>query len=229
MSRKTIRRLALAALVSIASFGSTAMAQVAVTPGTYLIDATKKKAPGTSWDGGCMIVGNNGTSNVPSLYVWNPDAASCGRAPGNTQALWSVYPVTSLSGKVAHVIRSQANGKCLIRSSNGQASQASLHLWTDSPLKTFCGFLTADALIANGQGAWDFSEMVPIGPWGGLSNYAGHPRIAFGNRAWLVFSPEPTEWPSQHPDRSLATFTDDPVLADQWMIGLTQLSTALPN
>jgi hypothetical protein len=76
MSRKTIRRLALAALVSIASFGSTAMAQVAVTPGTYLIDATKKKAPGTSWDGGCMIVGNNGTSNVPSLYVWNPDAAS---------------------------------------------------------------------------------------------------------------------------------------------------------
>ena len=93
---------------------------------------TKKKAPGTSWWGGCMIVGNSGTSSVPSLYVWNPDAAGCGRAPGNTQALWSVYPVTSLSGKVVHVIRSQVNGKCLIRSSNGQASQASLHLWTDS-------------------------------------------------------------------------------------------------
>jgi hypothetical protein len=229
MFRNAIRRIVLAALVGIASFGSTAIAQVAVTPGTYLIDADKKMAPGTSWWGGCVIVGNSGNASVPSLFVWNPDAAGCGQASGNTQPLWSIYPVTSLSGKVAHVIRSQVNGKCLIRSSNGQAAQASLHLWTDSSLKTFCGFLTAEALIANGQGAWDFSGMVPVGPFGGLSNYAGRPRISVGSKSWLVFSPDPTEWPSRHPDRSLATFTDDAALSDLWMIGLTQVSNVLPN
>ncbi|MGO4550671.1 hypothetical protein AB4059_06170 [Lysobacter sp. 2RAF19] len=228
MARKTFRRLVVAALVGIASFGTNAIAQVAVTPGTYLVDADKKMAPGTSWWDGCMIVGSNGTSTIPSLYVWNPDAAGCG-ASGNAQALWSIYPVTSLSGKTAHVIRSQVNGMCLIRSANGQAPQASLHLWTDSPLKTFCGFLTADALITNGQGAWDFSAMVPVGPFGGLANYAGRPRISVGSRSWLVFSPDPTEWPSRHPDRSLATFTDDAALSDQWMIGLTQISNVLPN
>ncbi len=76
---------------------------------------------------GCLIVGNN-AALVPSAYHWPAGGDYCGSATPNGQATWDIYPIVS-GEKVRHVIKSSANGQCLIRGSSGQAGSPSLYLW----------------------------------------------------------------------------------------------------
>lgn len=160
--------LALAAASGLAA----PVAAQTIPDGQYVIQA--RILDGSRWGyqvGGCMIIGNNGRNAVPSMYHWWNTAGPsyCGLTPfhqvivQNAQSVWNVSSIRASNGKQAYVLRSQVNGSCLIRSGNGYATSPSLHMWTElgGPSR-FCGFASADALIANGQAAWSI-EASPSG------------------------------------------------------------------
>ena len=118
--------------------------------GLYRIRFNRLDASGAATDHGCLSAEGNGTGN------------DCTEPNNSTKARWFVYPVTASTGQVAYVIRTRTDNRCLIRGNNGTATTPSLLLWGTVADPRFCGFPTADALIANGQAAWDLSGLQPI-------------------------------------------------------------------
>ncbi|MCC8363468.1 S8 family serine peptidase [Lysobacter sp. A6] len=121
--------------------------------GAYVIHSVDKK---------CLMVGNEGNDTVPSFDRWwntTYAANNCGLGDAatlmaNKQAVWHFTPIETGVGMTAYVIRSAVNQKCLIRGSNGYAEQAELFSWPVHADKTWCGFPTREALVANGQALW---------------------------------------------------------------------------
>lgn len=165
---------------------------------------------------GCMIVSNLGRNAVPSLYSWGNDpGAWCGLSGyvdvvlQNAQAVWQVRSIHASNGKHAYVIKSHVNGRCLIRGRNGQASAPSLHLWTGlGGDDAYCGFRSADELIANGQAAWSF-ETSPFG-WGVLARSAWTATNADHRLGFAA----PRTWPNTDPAAGFANFSHG---VNRWM------------
>lgn len=168
---KTSARKALAAttliLACMSGIAASASATV-IDDGLYIVDvhqATGEHEPFARY-GGCMIVSNGGYDSVPSMYYWpRSTAVFCGLSDNlqdmvahHRQAVWRIYTVTAGTGMRAYVIKSHFDGRCLIRSQNGTAAAPSLYLWSVAGGDAqYCGFRSADELIANGQAAWDFT------------------------------------------------------------------------
>jgi hypothetical protein len=188
-----------------------------VLQGTYLVRAQREAQPTLYFNYGCMIVGNNGQSAAPSLYSWVPVDYFCGVPAGNTQAAWDIYPVRSSTGQMAHVIKSRANGQCLIRANNGTAGRASFYLWQENADEQFRGFPSADVLISNGQAAWDLSGLQQR-TQSGLVYYAGSVRMQAPTTSTLVFSPIPLTPPSTTSDYAFATFSTDAAESARWLL-----------
>jgi hypothetical protein len=195
----------LALLSSIAILASPARAGSTIVQGYYAVEARYWTSLFDYKDYGCMIVGNGGNAEVPSLYDWGSPGAYCGLSSYSAQARWQIYAVRSTTtGKTGHVIKSAVNGKCLIRGASGQATFASLYLWPLNADHLFCGFRTADELIENGQAAWDLSDFEPI-VVNDLIVYSGTAKLTLPNSA-LNFSPLPATAPSRVDGVSNATF-----------------------
>ncbi len=138
--------------------GSTASAVESgpLIQGSYEIEAWYMYSAGPPSGVGCMIDGN-AASQTPSAYHWPGSGAFCGLEASDLQTIWDIYPVVS-GEKVRHVIKSRRSGQCLIRSDSGRAPGPTLYLWAGGDAQ-FCGLSSADALIANGQAAWDFTKL----------------------------------------------------------------------
>lgn len=220
----------LRALALVSSLGLTAVPAMAQTPvsgviiqGTYEIEASLRDSNGHVNAYGCMILGNNGSSTVPSLYKWPGNGHFCNLDVANPQALWDIYPIYA-NGLVRHVIKSKYNGQCLLQGNAGQASNASVFVWGDSADKHYCGLKTAADFITNGQAAWDFSQLkaYSVSEYGyadGDIVYSGSISLQAQNqaKAFLMFSPTPASTPSSVPDVSLATFSNAP---NNWQLYL---------
>lgn len=204
----------------IANAPATVVAAQAMATGAERLDGayTLVARPLAQASGGsCMIVGNNGQSPRPELYDWQAGGAArhCGFQGGDTvvanaQGAWDIRPITTSQGLVAHVIRSRVNGQCLIRKDNGHADHFSLHQWSElSADPTYCGWPSADALVANGQAAWYFDAptratvdgtttltmgLQTIRPKFGFLGFTGTqafaPNVVTDERAWTF-----TAWP----------------------------------
>jgi hypothetical protein len=195
--------------------------------GDYVINAAYA-APGQPLkQGGCLIVGNNGFAEIPTLFDWNrgtrqrcgfPDAASLRQ---NRQAVWSIEPVTSNAGQTVHVIRSRVNGKCLIRGNNGTAPFAILHLWPDAGDKQFCGLRSADFLVANGQAAWRFDLLEPVTS-GEATSWFGPLRMRVPTTAYLAIADLPPTWPNTVTYESFNALVADQA-AKPWLFELIPL------
>lgn len=208
----------------IANAPATVVAAQAMATGAERLDGafTLVARPLAAASGGsCMIVGNNGQSPRPELYDWQTGGAArhCGfqdadTVVANAQGAWDIRPITTSQGLVAHVIRSRVNGQCLIRKDNGYADHFSLHLWTELGAdRTYCGWPSADALVANGQAAWYFDAptratvdgtstltmgLQTIRPGFGFLGFTGTeafaPNVVDDGRAWTF-----TAWPLNVP------------------------------
>jgi hypothetical protein len=132
---------------------------------------------------------------------------SCNVPGGSEKALWDVAPVASSTGQAMYVIKSRTNGRCLIRSGNGTAQSASLHLWATSGEMRFCGFPTADALIANGQAAWDLGDLHPVAETQ-RAYHAGAIRLNKPTQAFL----------GPATGAASTNFSNDAGVVEQWML-----------
>jgi len=129
--------------------------------GAYTLVA-RARASGVQHNG-CLVVGALGHASSPSFYRWEGNGApeTCGVGDDDAlvahgQAVWDIHPITDRNGVTAHAIRSRVNGKCLIRSNNGNNAAPSLYVWGNNTDMTWCGLPDADTFIANGQAAWYF-------------------------------------------------------------------------
>jgi hypothetical protein len=177
----------------------------------------------TWWQGnvgkpaGCMIIGNSGLDEFPTLYDWGA-SGWCGLADSKTdmlnnrQAVWSIHSIVGSNGVRAHTIKSYVNGRCLIRAQNGTATFPSLYMWSLPGGDTrFCGFRSADELIQNGQAAWYFDG------------------LQIGGSAWLQsakigtqplgFGPIPTAFPVRW-ERIWASFPAGVPVGGAWEFNL---------
>lgn len=181
--------------------------------GSYEIETWFTLSGNGPFGTGCMIIGNSGASASPSLYRWPVGGAHCGLNIPHAQATWDIYPIVS-GQTVRHVIKSRVNGKCLIRAGNGRDINPSLYLWPEYADKHFCGLPDANALIINGQAAWDFTGLEAKVSEVGDVVYAGSIRLG---GAALIFSPLAVSPP---PDYSMAIFTTDAEIAGNWRMNL---------
>ena len=95
--------------------------------GTYRIRFSQTTPPNAPLDRGCLSAEGNATGHVASIDVVGPAPFSCNVPAGSVKDLWEVYPLTSSTGQVAHVIKSRTNDRCLIRGQNGTAGNPSLY------------------------------------------------------------------------------------------------------
>ena len=196
----------MAAFAALFGLAGNANAWTRLPDGLYAIEAMYEVnwSSASKW-GGCMIVSNRGQDRVPSLYHWGGPFngnGECGLTNDrqamvrNAQAVWRVSTVVGGDGRMAYVIKSHVNGRCLIRGEGGIATSPSLHLWTEFPDgdARYCGFRTADDLLRNGQAAW-ITAAFPYGV-----NHTGavvkslrttHPIPGF-----LAFASLPDLWPN---------------------------------
>jgi hypothetical protein len=189
-----------------------------IVQGGYIVAVRYKDSAGVDRDAGCMILGQQGTNLIPTLYKWSGSGAYCNLDSASPQALWNIYPLVSNAGVVRHVIKSRINGKCLIRGSNGKASTASMYLWPGGD-PHFCGFGSADELVTSGQAAWDFSALQAYMDESADIVYAGQISV-MKDPGQLIFGPTPHTWPSTEPDYSQARFTSDPAAMNSWYVVL---------
>ena len=189
-----------------ATYADVAPRRPRIPAGAYVFNASLANANGAPMQGGCLIVGNNGTAQFPSLYHWGRGPReTCGfpadkrELLANRQAVWDIRPITSTSGKTAYAIRSRVNGACLMRGHNGTAGRADIYLWGDIADKQFCGLRSADAFVENGQAAWQLADLQPIARDAGPS-WFGALRLERPTASTLGFSPWPWLWPNPVPD-----------------------------
>jgi hypothetical protein len=238
---KSLRALA-RAFVGGLGLGLAAVQATAQTPiagpflnGTYEIEVALKGANGYVIPYGCMILGNSGTSAIPSLFKWSGNGHYCNLDVASSQTLWKIYPIFA-NGLVRHVIMSLQTGQCLIRSQAGTATNASMYLWPDNLDKHFCGFKTARDFVNNGQAAWNFSQLgaYSISEYGyadGDIMYSGPVMLQPPNKpqAFLMFSPTPASSPSSVSDVSLATFSDLPTNWLFYFFASSMVPVPIPN
>jgi hypothetical protein len=219
MGSRIFRSLSMVAMLGVLGVTAQASASLRMPDGLYVVEAFHRLPTGDSQVGGCMIVSNNGFDSVPSLYYWGrafQGWGNCGLSNNrqtvlqNRQAVWQVTTITASNGQQAYVIKSQVDGRCLIRGNNGYAGHPSLHLWTEHPggNAAFCGFRTADELLRNGQAAW---SMDTAGFWGGeivYSLWTTQPVKGF-----LAFSPMPPVFPNTANRFTFASFANG---TDPW-------------
>lgn len=102
----------------------------------------------------CLTVRIN--HSRPALQHFG-DEGLCGLdSPGPIAAMvWDIIPVESSDGRKAHILRSRANGKCLVRGKKHPV----LQLWGDPADNRWCGLASADALLDDGRAAWRFDDI----------------------------------------------------------------------
>jgi len=205
------------------ALASSAQAQVPnLVQGTFSIETPYYVSGSTTpTNQGCMIIGNSGQSDVPSLYDWGMGNYTCGLDAVNWQEMWEVYAL-SANNTLVHVIKSRVNGKCLIRGQSGAAASPSLYLWPTSSYTEYCGFSNAKDLISNGQAAWDLSAVLPYADSGGIVYYQGPARHAMSPNPYLAFSPLPSSAPSRVADNSWGVFTTDTL--NKWELHLKSMT-----
>ena len=69
--------------------------------------------------------------------------------------VWDIVPVVASDGRKAHILRSRANGKCLVRGKEHPVLQPG----NDAAANPWCGLASADALLDDGQAAWQFDDI----------------------------------------------------------------------
>ena len=148
-------------LLSLAVPGALAIASIAHAQtslnGTYII----KSMPSQFHSNGCLY----NYKSIPSFY----EIRNCAGPHYEEKHLWEIHDVGGL-----HVIRSRADGRCLIRGENGRGMRPVLYLWGENPDKTNCGLADAAALHRNGQALWDLSSLVrSYAPGSGLPEFRG--------------------------------------------------------
>jgi hypothetical protein len=205
-----LRSIALA--TTLIAVGNTHVAAAETEPlvqGNYFIEVYQRRS-GALFYYGCMIVGNSGLAETPSLYDWQSGSGPCGTTSGLKQAQWDVYAITgrdaSGQDRMVHVIKSRQNGKCLIRAGSGTANFASLYLWTGATSNAYCGLASPHELVQNGQASWNLSALTRGYNTSGFSTLTGPVSLLSAQTANLTFTPTPATAPSMVPDTSFATF-----------------------
>ncbi len=193
--------------------------------GSYEIQTWFTDSVGIVYGTGCLtMMGGSPASLVPALYQWPSGGNHCGLDNPNAQAIWDIYPVVS-GQTVRHVIKSRTNNQCLIRGSNGQAGNPSLYLWPDNADKRYCGLASADAFVANGQAAWDFTDFQPKVDEVGDIVYSGRISLASGGLHFRSL-----HIPPPGVDYSPAEFLTDTVITSRWSMNLwSTLAKPLPR
>ena len=143
--------LAVASLVAL-SVPTAAAAQETIVRGAFSILVLN----GSTFTG-CLVKGERDGHSPYALSYADPQCRS--QPNGQDIHLWDVQAIRNPSGypQWVHVIRNRVDGKCLIRGDNGTSGWTITYLWSDSADKTYCGFVSAQALVANGQATWDLS------------------------------------------------------------------------
>lgn len=144
MKRSTLVLGAIVALAPAAVLAQGLEEQPTTVQGTYSISAHKQEN-GTSQFVGCVVMAGG---TIPTLR--NGGDPFCRETPdAAVDHRWNVYRVGD-----GHVIKSPANGRCLIRGNNGTAANPSLYSWQSNPDKTYCGLANGNVLVDNGQAHW---------------------------------------------------------------------------
>jgi hypothetical protein len=222
----------MASLLLAASLGAAAQANASaqLLDGLYAIEVYYEKLwpVQTIQPGGCMIVGDSGQAQVPSLYYWGGNFhgwGECGLTSDralllqNRQSVWRVYSVSGSDGRTAYVIKSHVNGRCLIRGQNGNAPSPTLHLWMDpGGQDKFCGLRSADDLLRNGQATWWMNFQSGADMTGGIAHdlRTAHPVFVQP----LAFSPLPEAWPQTTSQLVPAVFS---TITSPWMFDFVRV------
>lgn len=149
-------------LISAAALSAAFAARAEIIPLPTQSDYVIEVLPvdGATHEPKCMTVDPSQPDHGVRVQRWNRGGL-CGIGDlaanvARNRTVWTVAKVAHTDGRAAYTFRNRANGKCLIRGRNGKDVQPTIYLW--GPANAYCGFPSADALIDNGQGAWQFDR-----------------------------------------------------------------------
>lgn len=126
----------------------------AAPSGGFVLEAVTLDSPAAAARPSCLMVRIN--RSRPAMHHFG-GTGICGldsEGPIVAQ-VWDIVPVVASDGRKAHIVRSRANGKCLVRGKQHPV----LHLWNEPTDTRWCGLASADALLADGRAAWFFDDI----------------------------------------------------------------------
>lgn len=168
----TVLAVVLLAMAPAASRTGTAHAQTsAPEPPITAVFQLANHGPTTTWD--TIILSNNGTDVVPSLYAWGNGSAgqehsgwpSREEQVANGQSVWLLHPI-GIAGqdRTFYILENKLTRKCLMSDTNGDTSRPQVESFPGTG--PYCG-ATKDEMLGKYamRGVWDlYSAFAWAGP-----------------------------------------------------------------